>query len=534
MKIEMVYSPENLENSPEMIEECDLLILEDLIETYGADAVFDALNEDGNWSHFGNDWAIPYNKTAGGTSKVKGLGKLIQSIPSFAITAAISWPVAVFAGIGALSHRIQKRWEDHNSWRQRLIPGFWVDALGAPQGTSTPHDIVAAPYRLSKKALKLLGIGAAGAVGYEAAKKKGIIDKIKGYINKKKDGKDAAKDASTDSSIAGATPYMSVPGEQEQLFTPEEVKSWDFKEYWVTLTNGEVIRVKTNTAENAKRMVAWLLGILAASKYYKTVNAEISSGRKMKYTVPFDNGEVAIVAAQSEKDAIETAISQRKQFCDSLNKSCNGLIPLEPMAAGNVVKQDVVVKTSEKVKEPQIKDVLDHKPEKKEQNVGKLPKPLYKLNGLDHYKVRYSQFIFNYGAGDKNSAIDVFNGILKNEAKDLMTTIENNFEKYAKIYIIGFGDGDVYKIPNDSEFSAKEQAEKLHKVKMSVMEAQSPRDGRVELANLLKKYGTKINAMTSRMQSTEKPRKLGKSDKAYFAEILDEKGSESKFDMKVS
>jgi len=521
MIVEKIYSPENLENSPKIIDDYDIAIVESLIEEYGEEEIINALNEGNYWGRSG--WT---SHTGGGESNVKGIGAVLQSIPSLAITTAIAWPVTLFAGIGALTHRIQQRWENKEAWRNRLMPGFWVDAIADPAdtGKSYLHKAVSWPVDavkgISKGALKMLGIGAAGAVGYEAAKKKGIIDKVKDWF-KKKTGKD----------VESATPedinkFVDSSTGELLPFTPEEIKSLDFKEYFVTFTNGEVIRLLADTKENAKMEANYVIDTLTTKKVYKNMNAAIKTNENYnKYTVPFDNGEIAIVAATNEKEAIATATEQRKLLCNAINNGNKGLIFIEPLVVPKPIVEEISVDSKE-ISIPKVKNISETKPTVRKTSDEKMPNPLYKTDHLHHMCAAFAEFRFNYPAGNDTDAEQILFDTL-GSSKSEIGEAYTNYQSKKDLFKITYGDGDVYVIASTSEYAAKEIADKIHANKITAFTKKASRAGSVELRNLFKFFGDKIK--TARDVKALPPQKKHAEKKNWSeAKIIEKYGKGEK------
>ena len=124
MIIKPTYTTESIEE--QHIEDFDQMILESLVSRYGSDIVFQSINE--SHSYYGSGGR--FDRTGG--SRVSGVSGLLQSLPSLAITTLICWPAVLLAGLGAISHRMREKYEDKNSWLNRLNPRFWVDYLATP------------------------------------------------------------------------------------------------------------------------------------------------------------------------------------------------------------------------------------------------------------------------------------------------------------------------------------------------------------------------------------------------------------------
>ena len=165
MIIKPTYTTESIEKHN--IEEYDMMILESLVSRYGSDIMFQSINE--SHSYYGTGGR--FDRTGG--SRLSGLSGFFKALPSFAITTLICWPVALLAGLGALSHRLKEKYEDKDSWLNTLNPRFWVDYLATPSLKSKSSDYYSNDNK-DKKSWKdrvkdtLFGAGA-GAVGAESA-----------------------------------------------------------------------------------------------------------------------------------------------------------------------------------------------------------------------------------------------------------------------------------------------------------------------------------------------------------------------------
>ena len=124
MIIKPTYTTESIEE--QHIDVFDQMILESLVSRYGSDIVFQSINE--SHSYYGSGGR--FDRTGG--SRVSGVSGFLQSLPSLAITTLICWPAVLIAGLGAISHRMREKYEDKNSWLNRLNPRFWVDYLATP------------------------------------------------------------------------------------------------------------------------------------------------------------------------------------------------------------------------------------------------------------------------------------------------------------------------------------------------------------------------------------------------------------------
>lgn len=490
MIIERLESKESLYNDNIELNPVDMEILRSVIEEYGVSEAFDVLNE----VHYGGEVSGDFDRSGG--AQVKGVGGFVQSLPSFAISAMISWPLTVLMGIGAISRRIQKRWEDKTSWRKRLDPRFWAEFTANPHGHSIPHEVLSKPveyaYKSGKKlvggvknaALKTLGVVTGGILGVKAADE--ISKKIKNAKEKQARGEELT---------------------DEDMLTPEDVKNMDFRPYWVAFTNGEVIRLRADSKESAKKIGEYILNVLVIGKTYDKMNEVMQRDRSYhKFVIPFDDGEVAEVVAKSTDEAIDLAKRQRTQLVDQLNKSFPDLIPLEPLSKPNPLVDQISERVGEKIDVPKIKTVYEQQPgQAKKEKKDKLPQIPYKTESLQHYRVQWTEFIFNMPALQPSQVVDIFKRMLS-EGYDTFKRIEDRYNERKPLYKVSFADGDQYNIAEDTEAEAKEFALKLFEIKDKAVEFILQGGAANEYDNLKIEHKGMFNKIRSTIKN-EKPEK---------------------------
>lgn len=118
--------------------EISKLYIKSLMEKYGNEAVYDAINERSyNYNYYNRDMDSP-----GTTSSYNGAKGFMKSIPSFLLCALISPPLAGIMLLGALFHRINQRWHDHDSAIAMMNPFTWAEYLATgnyiPKGMDKP------------------------------------------------------------------------------------------------------------------------------------------------------------------------------------------------------------------------------------------------------------------------------------------------------------------------------------------------------------------------------------------------------------
>lgn len=506
MYIEKLHTNDDIK-----INESDYKILEDIISRNNSADVCDAINEANGYGRYGG-----FNSTGG--SKVKGLSGAIQSVPSFLITAAISWPVAVIAGIGALSEKMQRRWENPKSWRNRLNPAFWTDYI-ANQGdrTSLLHRAVALPF----KAAGTLATGAAAVLGLDAAKKKlkstsrtgdkkGWLAALSGYIAAKAAvDKEKGKDASTG---------LNTSSDLEEILTPEDVKNIVFREFYITYSNGEVVRVKADSEQNAKQLGALIASSLISSGVYKEMNKVIENGG-CRFKFYFDDGECCYNVGRDSsevKAAYKASLQSRKDLCEVFSKNANGLMQLDRMQEPS--SDSVEIKYGTFIDIPDITKlkVSQTPPAKKmKKSSVTLPKPPYKYGEFRHFRGVAMNFTLNVPAPNPDEGLQIIRKILSNDGLYVIDTVRRRLQARHTVYNIKFGDGDIYHIAADSEMESIELAKKLYKAKMNVISELT--SNAASYKNYLIEYGQSAGKIKS--VKAEKDFKFKQEDYISFTEI---------------
>ena len=507
MIIEKLYSDNN-----KTINESDYKILQDIIKKYDDAEICNVINEANGYGKYGG-----FNSTGG--SKVKGISGAVQSIPSFLITAAISWPVALIAGIGALSEKMQRRWEDPKSWRNRLNPAFWTDYI-ANQGdrTSLLHRAAELPF----KATGALATGAAAVLGLDAAKKKlketsrtkdkkGWLAALGAYIGAKKA---VDKEKGLDSSTGSTS-----PSNLEEILTPEDVKNIVFREFYITYSNGEVVRVKADTEQNAKQIGVLIASSLISEGIYKQMNDVIKNGG-CRFKFYFDDGECCYNVGKNSsevKSAYKASLKSRKDLCDAFSKENNGLMPLDRMPDPTITGS-VEIKYGAFIEIPDVTQikVSQTPPSKKQKKIdASLPKPPYKNKDFRQFRGVVMNFAINVPAQTPDEGIQIVKRIITNEGKDIIDTIRKRIQARFPVYNIKFGDGDIYYVAADSEVESIELAKKLYKAKIDVISKFTSNSAAYK--NFLLEYGESAGKIKS--TKVEKEFKFKQEDYISFTEI---------------
>ena len=491
MIIEKAY---NLDQT--IISESDLSEIKSLLEKYEAYELFDILNEkrkDRDWkTEYKGKVSSDFDRTGGST--VRGLSGILQSVPSFAITALISPTIAVLAGLGALSHRMRQRWEDKQSWRNRLLPGFWVDNLANPGNYSVPHRVVAAPIKVAKGAGALALGTVAGVVGWDKIKQKmdekgenapSWLKKLFGIgvsagVYKGLKNRDSSVNSSIDAS---------VDFDEDFTLTPEDVKNIDFKEYWLTFSNNEVYRVKADTPENAKALGTFIISVaLLPNGFYDRLNREIKRRGLKRYEFYFDDGEMCYSTGKDQKDAMDAALKYRAEICRQLNNSDNGLMPIEPLVIPKIYGSTNPKKGVEIPLPDKNKITVSSEPPKRKAAVKKTLKvPAYAYEGMEDYKVSFMNCKIHFPAFNRMEIDDMVKVFARYYGTPVLAEIDRNAKRHDKQFKVKMGDGDFYYLYAPTKYSAEEYSLKIHDAKlksaMRVLRKQDP------LENFIAEYG---------------------------------------------
>lgn len=464
MIVENLYDNQPVEKSIDCMEAEDLLLIEELANKYGVNGCFEILNEESE--KFYKSFSDSRFKRTGGY-KQKGLGGVLQSIPSFVISAMISWPMTMLAALGAFSVRIQKRWADEDAWRNRLDPRFWADFTATPHGQSTPHEIVMAPVNAVKWGAGALVAGAGAIAGSDKLKAAG--QNIK---NKAKEGYETAKakifgyKARTDSSLAADSSVVDEEPTDDEMLTKAEVKNLDFRPYWLTFDNGEVVKVRADNAKNAEEFGKLIITFLAAAKTYEAMNELIKKGSP-KYTFWFNDGQVAYMVKETEKEATAQVINDRKNLCYQLNRSDDIKTKLDPMQAPSVIDRESQL--GEEVKPmKKVKSVSAAPPPNGHVSKDRMPKPPYNYGKMKHYECKYRQFEFNIPGYEPENAVNVITKLNK-ECVSQFNDIEKSISVREPLFKFTFGDGDIYFISASDANKAQRSAIIIHKKKVELM-----------------------------------------------------------------
>ena len=444
------------------IDEHDFMVLEYLVSEYGSDIVFESINEATYYGTGGN-----FDRTGG--SRVSGISGLLQSLPSLAITTAICWPVTLLAGLGALSYRIRKNYEDKDSWLNRLNPRFWVDYLATPSKDNSSSS----SYSSSSS---------------DKSDKKSWKDRVKSVLF---GGGSAA-------AVAGGAALMnkdSSSGEEDTEEMKETALNAIFVPYWITLSNAEIIRVKADTEEHAKAMANMIISY-NRKPVYEMLNQKIEKDCS-RYKFTFDDGEVCYWAALDQKQAYKEALKSRTDLCAVFNNTMPGFVVLEelnkPKIVGNVEisKDKIPIPEQNKfisvtTKEPS-KPTTSSRPE--------LPNPTYKYGSLSNYKVTYANFLLNIPAYQEGEAVEITREFNSHYADRTIKDIYDSMDKRLDLYRVTMKDGDIYVIPGKTVNEVGRIGKDLYHAKVESIKDVLQNAALDEYNNFLNDYGEFIDSV---------------------------------------
>lgn len=515
----------------------DLEIIEEMSNRNDCDSMIESLFER---SYYGDSQSYDFNRTGGGSAT--GLWGLVQSIPSFLISSIICWPATVLAGIGILSNRFQERWQDKKSWLNRLDPRFWADYMGKPHelagltkgGGSLLDRALLWPITVPAR---IAGVGAA-ALGLGSLKDK-IKNKVKGAEEKIfgfKEYKESEKDENGNV-IAGAAAGAAV-AELGKDLTPEEIKNLVFRPYWITLSNGEILRVRADSEEHAKLFATFICSNKKIKLIYAAKNERIKKGCG-KYKFLFDDGEIAYGAGDDKDDAMREVLRDRQALCEEFNKVNPNLMELTPLEIPMIINGDDVVPVyGEEIplpEEKKFKKVTTEKPNvSNNKKSDKLPNPVYEYMSLHHFRVVWANFAFNMPVPKEGTATDVLKKIIA-DGNSGLGEIERNMGKHMDLYVVKFHDGDRYIIAANDRYAAEKLGYKLYKSKHENVTNTLTGKYAIDLKNFQSAYGKKLlDVKSCEPYQPEDPSKkpkdfsLKRDDIAKVGRIYDNKETNEK------
>ena len=393
------------------------------------------INEERYYSHSSAD----FNRTAGAKDqKAKGLFK---ALPIFALSALVCWPLALLAGIGALSYRIQKRWEDKDAKRQMLRPAYWTDYLANRHDDKHDDDF----------------------------KNKSTMDKVRDVwgIKQEKDTDTSNTSNNTDNRSSDERGLLADTMDNTEELTPEERKSQDFKTYWVKFSNNEIVRLRATNEQEAKQFANMIVKE-TVKPVYEILNARISQANQPKFIFYLDTGEIIYWSHEDKKKAFKEAINTRKELCNILNKPYPELTKIEPLEAPKKIIR-AEARRGEKIEIPKMNSfsISTTKPEFLKSV--KLDRPIYEWGTLKNFKTKF--FIFtsihlpSENERDAEKIIRDFYNYNKREIQSIISMTNTE----TKLYKIKFEDNDIYNVPGKTESEAITLGKKLHDSKINII-----------------------------------------------------------------
>lgn len=472
----------------------DKKIIEQLFEDYGSEELFNVMNE-----------RVDYNYTGG--SVYRGLKGLVRSVPSLALMSVVSLPLTLICAVGALSHRIQKSFDDRESWLNTLDPRYWGEYLGTrykdKKGSDNDkNDKNNEDGKIKSAVKKFLGIGTATAAGSAA----GVA--AAGAIANNKEIK--ADDI-------------------EKL--KQNIKGSVFVEYWITLSNGEILRVRADSEENAKSFANLIIKSTEKTTY-KDLNERISKNGFDKYVFEFDDGERCYWSADDEQKAYKEALKAREDLCKAFNQHFTDTIKLDDLSSPHIVGVPIVMK-GEKIEVPKqdvFLDITTVQPKLNGIDTNKLPEPLYNTTNMNHYYLTHkgNPLEINVPGADSNDAKQIYYEYER--SNKAIGAIKANIRKKCPIFKIKTGDKDRYFIWANDESEATDIARELVNKKIEairfVFNNSSKQKQNYEYETLLANYEKKIKELShpEKKTSAEVKQQLAKQTLIYqFEKPTDDK-----------
>lgn len=475
----------------------DKKIIEQLFEDYGSEELFNVMNE-----------SIDYNKTGG--SVYRGLKGLVRSVPSLALMSVVSLPLTLICAVGALSHRIQKSFEDRESWLNTLDPRYWGEYLGTrykdKKGSDNDKkDKNNEDGKIKSAVKKFLGIGTATAAG-----------------------------AATGVAAGGAIANNKEIKAEDIEKLKQSIKGSIFVEYWITLSNGEILRVRADSEENAKSFANLIIKSTEKTTY-KDLNERISKNGFDKYVFEFDDGERCYWSADDEQKAYKEALKAREDLCKAFNQHFTDTIKLDDLNSPHIVGVPIVMK-GEKIEIPKqdvFIDITTVQPKLNGIDPNKLPDPLYNTANMNHYylTIKNWEMEYNLPGEDSNDVKQILKEYKRNNGNNQALNQQmSNKNKGCPAFKIKTGDKDRYFIYANDEAEATDIARELVNKKIEairfVFNNSSKQKQNYEYETLLANYEKKIKELShpEKKTSAEVKKQIAKQTLIYqFEKPTDDK-----------
>lgn len=407
----------------------------------------DILNEDRYYMKNNN---LDFNRTSGAKDgRLKGL---LKSLPSLALTAVVSPPVAALAAVGALFYRWQKRWEDRDAKRQILNPAYWVDYL------ANPHE----------------------------SDKKDKKDKTKDDDNSNTNTSNSTSTALAAGAGAVAGGLLADRLKKSRELTPEERKAAAFIVYWVTLSNGEILRVRALDEKGAKEITNNIIDILE-EPVYGELNKKIRYGGFPRYKFYLDTGEIVYWSASEKKDAVKEAFDTRGEICEILNREYPDLTKIDQMdLPKKVVRSEA--KKGEMIDVPEKNKFIISRTKPDFSKPEKTDRPFWKWGTLNHFKTSFAVFTkIAFPAEDEQDAEKIvreFYDSTRYEIGKILPMLNTT----TKLFKINFVDGDIYHMPGKTQQEAVNLGNQFHEAKYKAIEKHMIGVNKEDYTELLDNY----------------------------------------------
>lgn len=272
-----------------MVKESDKQYLKSLVEKYGTECVTNALLE---YSYGGHTFDHRM-RSAGQKGEYKGAKGLAVAVPSFLLCSLISPPTALILLMGAVANRVTARWyEQKNTILGALNPLSWAEYIATGNyrnnGNNDDNDF------FGKKDDK--------KTNHRTPDKKDFTDVSTGEVTQ-----DVINQNLSDKDM-------------------EEIKKIQFKYWFITFDNNEVLKVMANDKTAAEYfgksvimypLVLKRLGeqISSYEQYKSAMNAEYKV-----YKAIYSDGQVLYTIGKNEQEATNTAQAMIKGYAQGFDE----------------------------------------------------------------------------------------------------------------------------------------------------------------------------------------------------------------------
>jgi len=291
---------------------------------------------------------------------------------------------------------------------------------------------------------------------------------------------------------AAAAEYLTKEDKEKIV---AEMKNEDFKEYWITLSNGEVVRLRADNEEHARLMANLILAYTVKS-VYPVLNKKIKEGCP-RYTFYFDDGEKCYWSAPTKEQAYAEALATRKELANVMDKTFPNTIVLEKLDKPELEgKPDIEV--GEPIETPKYNDfksITTTKPAPRKVEKTILPNPPYDYGTLSHYRIVYGRLLMNIPAISAAQATDIFRYFLQNN--NYVEKMYMDSSREMDVFKVKMKDRDTYLIPSADQYGAERTAEILSSYKRDAVKHCMGREERNEYNAYLEKFGEIVSEIKS-------------------------------------